>query len=126
MGEPHIHTTLVAKRAELSGELIRLEKESLKIRDQISHIDHVLALFEYPGEPSEIKPVQRRKNRFKPYEVAKLIRRYEADAGATLPRNELVSHVILHKGWDIEDRKLQKQVADAVKHAKRSMRINSA
>ena len=45
MAEPHVVTALVAKRAELSGELANLDERRAAIKAHIAHLDAVLRLF---------------------------------------------------------------------------------
>ncbi len=47
MAEPHVVTALVAKRAELSGELANLDERRAAIKAHIAHLDAVLRLFRY-------------------------------------------------------------------------------
>ncbi len=45
MAEPHVVTALVAKRAELSGELAKLDQRRAAIKAHIANVDAVLQLF---------------------------------------------------------------------------------
>ncbi len=47
MAEPHVVTALVAKRAELSGELAKLDERRTAIKAHIANLDAVLRLFCY-------------------------------------------------------------------------------
>ena len=60
MAEPHVVTALVAKRAELSGELGRLDERRAAIKAHIANLDAVLRLFHYAGDPAKIKPRRKR------------------------------------------------------------------
>ena len=77
MGEPHVISALVAKRAELDGQCIALDKQKAKLRAEINHIDHALAIFGYKDPPRAIKPKQHKVYRFKRRELSMLIRQFE-------------------------------------------------
>ena len=53
MTEPHVVTAPVAKRAELSGELAKLDERRAAINADIANLDAVLRLFCYAGEPAQ-------------------------------------------------------------------------
>lgn len=113
MGEPHVISALVAKRAELDGMRLALRQQGAYLKDQIAHVDHVLAIFGYRDPPRDIKPKQHKVIRFKRRELSMLIRQYE---GGT--HRDVALRIIGHKGWDAEDRELVAKIADSVKSAK--------
>lgn len=121
MGERHVISALVSKRAELSGRIAALDRDKPLLIEQLVHIDKVLGIFGYCGNPKAIKPIRKRPNRFRPYEVAKLVQRLEREAGAKLPNMGLAARIIESKGWSADDKKLAKRVSDAVKHARRTI-----
>ena len=45
MADPHVVTALIAKRAEIDGEIERTEKRLRGLRDALEHIDETLRLF---------------------------------------------------------------------------------
>ncbi|MCH8996832.1 MAG: hypothetical protein IID48_01030 [Proteobacteria bacterium] len=53
MAEPHVITALVAKRAELSGELAKLDERRAAIKAHIANLDAVLRLFCYAVSTAE-------------------------------------------------------------------------
>jgi hypothetical protein len=61
MADPHVITTLKAKRAELSGELIAAEKRIVELRADISSLDRTIRVFDPTSEPHTIRPILRRK-----------------------------------------------------------------
>jgi hypothetical protein len=113
MGEPHVISALVTKRAELDGMRRALRQKGAYLKDQIAHIDHVLVIFGYKGLPQAIKPKQHKVYRFKRRELSMLIRQYE---GGT--NRDIALRIIEHKGWDADDRELVAKIADSVKSAK--------
>jgi hypothetical protein len=59
MAEPHVVSALREKRAEISGELLRLEEEIVRRRAELLHLDATLSLFAPELEPNSIKPKRR-------------------------------------------------------------------
>ncbi len=51
MAEPHVVSALVAKRAELAGEIEAAEKRVAKLRADLLHLDATLRLFDAEAEP---------------------------------------------------------------------------
>lgn len=113
MGEPHVISALVAKRAELDGLRLALRQQGAHLKDQIAHVDHVLAIFGYKDLPEAIKPKQHKVIRFKRRELSMLIRQFE---GGT--NRDIALRIIEHKGWDGEDLDLVAKITDGVKSAK--------
>ena len=54
MSESHAISALRRKRAELSGELVELEKQRKAIVSRINHADETLRLFGFQGDPNDI------------------------------------------------------------------------
>lgn len=106
----HAINTLVAKRAEISG-LIRFKGADLA--DQLQHIDAVLVILGYKGDPSEIVPLRRKPNRFRRGELYRLIVKHEADGSAS--NRETATRIVQAKGWDAA---LVKPIMDCIKTAK--------
>src|ERR1700720_2649650 len=61
MADPHVISALKAKHAELSGELIAVEKRILQLREDISSLDRTIRVFDPTAEPYRIRPILRRK-----------------------------------------------------------------
>ena len=61
MADPHVISALKAKHAELSGELIAVEKRILQLREDISSLDRTIRMFDPTAEPHAIRPILRRK-----------------------------------------------------------------
>lgn len=126
MGEPHVITALIAKRGELSGQLLDLEREKTTIRAQIGHVDQTLAIFGYAGLPDDIRPRRRQVRRFKRNELQRLLRKIEVEGG--VPSRDIALRIMASKGWDAEDRRLIAKVTESVKSAKklRNKRLREA
>ena len=114
MGQPLVIYALVAKRAELSGQVLDLERQKAALEDQLCHIDHALAIFGYAKPPRDIKPKVTAVRLFKRNELARLLRR---DSGQGTNR-EIALRLMVAKGWDAADCALVAKVTDSVKGAK--------
>jgi|HubBroStandDraft_1064217.scaffolds.fasta_scaffold00040_17 hypothetical protein len=60
MTELHVGSALVAKRAELSGEMIAAEKRIAQLRADLGSIDGALRVFDPSISAARIKPVRKR------------------------------------------------------------------
>ncbi|MER9559137.1 hypothetical protein [Mesorhizobium sp. M0323] len=92
----HAINTLVAKRAEISGA-IRFKGANLA--DQLQHIDAVLLILGYQGDPALITPLRRKPNRFRKGELYRLIVKHEAEGSAT--NKETARRIVQAKGWGV-------------------------
>lgn len=117
MGEPHVISALVAKRAELAGRMLDLDKQKAALKAQLRHVDHTLAIFGYSDPPRDIPPKRPHVYRFKRNELPRLIRRIEAE-GEKLTNRDIALRIMEGKGWDASDRDLVAKVAESVKSAK--------
>ncbi|MEI8718491.1 hypothetical protein [Mesorhizobium sp. ISC11] len=101
MGQPIVIYALIAKRAELSGQVLELERQKAALEDQLSHIDHALAIFGCAKPPRDIKP--------------------KVTAVRLFKRNnrEIALRIMVSKGLDNGDGALVAKVTDSVKGAKK-------
>ncbi len=120
MAEPHVVTALVAKRAELSGELARLDERRAAIKAHIAHIDAVLRLFCYAGDPAKIKPRRKRNWIFRRGELARMVHDIEREATKPLHRDDIAAEILVRKGW-ARDPDLLETVADKVKDVRKRL-----
>ncbi|TIS89703.1 hypothetical protein [Mesorhizobium sp.] len=114
MGQPLVIYALVAKRAELSGQVLDLERQKA-VLIELGHIDAALAIFGYAKPPYDIKPKVTAVRLFKRNELARLLRK---DSGQGTNR-EIALRVIEAKGWDAADSALVAKVTESVKGAKK-------
>ena len=56
MAESHVVSALVDKRAELTGQIVRIEQQLGQIRADLVHIDATIRLFAPKLEPETIQP----------------------------------------------------------------------
>ena len=60
MTDPHVISSLKAKRAELDGDLMKAEKLAIRLRSDLDAIDRALKVFDPDIQLSAIRPVVRR------------------------------------------------------------------
>ncbi len=118
MAEPHVITALVAKRAELSGELAKLDERRTAIKAHITNLDAVLRLFHYAGDPVKIKPRRKRNWIFRRGELQRLVHDIEREATKPLHRDDIAAEVLARKGW-AHDPNLLETVSDKVKDVRK-------
>ena len=111
MSTTHVISALVAKRAELSGLMIDLDRQKARLRAQLSHIDHSLAIFNYRHPPRDIKPVRTKVFRFDRRELGRLIQQFDRGGANTA----IALDIIVSKAWDAGDLGLVAKVSDSVK-----------
>lgn len=95
MGQPLAIYALVAKRAKLSGQVLDLERQKAALEDQLSHIDHALAISGYAKPPRNIKPKVTAVRLFKRNERARLL---GGDSGQGTNR-EIALRSWSRRGW---------------------------
>jgi hypothetical protein len=61
MADPHVISALRSKRAELSGELIAIERRIVQLRADIASLDGAIRVFDPTAAPDKIRPILRRK-----------------------------------------------------------------
>ena len=118
MAEPHVVTALVTKRAELSGELERLDERRAALKRHIVNLDAVLRLFHYAGDPTKIKPRRKRNWMFRRGELARLVHDIEREAKGPLHKDDIAAEVLTRKGW-ARDPDLLDAVADKIKDVRK-------
>lgn len=96
---------LVRKRAELSGEIIRRQREIIKFRAEIASLDATLRIFDPTQEPARIRPVVKLKNRVVPKlrhgEFGRLVLAELRGAEEPLSVGEIVERLAVARGIDI-------------------------
>jgi hypothetical protein len=116
MGEPHVISALVAKRAKLSGDIATLDKQVRAVRARIAQVDGCLKLFGYEGDPRDISPIKTkgvhllRRGRLQ-RTVLDIIR----EASAPLTNRAIAVELIRRLQWAENDGELLDRVATKVK-----------
>jgi hypothetical protein len=115
MAETHVISGLVRKRAELSGELLAINRERRKVMDAIDKVDAVLVTMGYTGWPEAIKPRKRQKRLFKRGRLKRMVadcRRQRPDLTAHC---DIAHEVMKRLGWNVDDMDLLESVASKVR-----------
>ena len=118
MAEPHVVTALVAKRADLSGELTTLDERRAAIKAHIANLDAVLRLFCYAGDPAKIKPRRKRNWMFRRGELTRMVLDIERQTTKPLQKEDIALEVLNRKGW-ARDPDLLETVAGKVKDVRK-------
>lgn len=118
MADPHVITALVAKRAELAGEIGKLDERRAAIKAHIANIDAVLRLFLYKGDPATIKPKRKRNWMFRRGELMRMVADIERAATRPLHKDDIAREILTRKGW-ARDPDLLETVADKVKDVRK-------
>jgi hypothetical protein len=106
MSETHVISALVAKRAELSGILQQLERQVAQHREELTHLDATILLFDPDAKPSSIKPrAQRQRNAwFGPNECIRAIYDVLRSALEPMTTREITERIMTAKGIPDEGR----------------------
>jgi hypothetical protein len=112
MADPHIVTTLRAKRHELESAIVYLEGKLDEARRDLSHVNAVIRLYEIGPDPQLQFPAHASLNRlFRHGEMFAMCKEALAASGEPLTTRELAMAVIRAKGWDQEDKVLRSAIA---------------
>jgi hypothetical protein len=105
MAESHVVSALVAKRAELAGQIQALDKQVAQLRADLVHVDAVLRMFAPTADPAAIpaKRPYRRRRWFKNGELPRRI--LDTLRGSEMPLSaaEIAGRVMVAKGLDADD-----------------------
>ena len=118
MAEPHVISALKTKRAELSGEMQKLDERRIALKAHIANIDAVLRLFCYAGDPAKIKPKRKKQWLFRRGELKRMVLDIEREAKEPLHKEQIALEVLNRKGWNL-DPDLLETVADRVKDVRK-------
>ncbi len=106
MAEPHVVSALVAKRAELAGEIEAAEKRVARLRADLLHLDATLRLFDADAEPLAIPPKRpwRRTGWFRNGELPRrVLETLRAAAPEALSSHEITARIMADKGLEPGD-----------------------
>ena len=112
----HLVAGLIAKRRELAGVIVELERQLAQHRADLTHIDGVLRVLASNLDPEMIKPkrVYRRTRYFGRHELGRLCLAAFRDASEPLSVDNITGNVIAAKGFDGADAILRAAVRDQV------------
>ena len=124
MAEAHVISALRAKRAELAGLILQLERDAAQRRADLAHVDGAIRLFAPTIEPETIGPkVIRQRNRWfvkRRGELARRILGVLRRSGGPLAAVGIAGALMEAKGLDVGDRVMlvlvQKLVHRAIRH----------
>lgn len=125
MAEAHVISALRAKRAELAGLILQLERDVAQRRADLAHVDGAIRLFAPTIEPETIGPkfVRQRNQWFGRGELARGILGVLRRSGCPLAAVGIAGALMEAKGLDVGDRVMlvlvQKLVHRAIRHHER-------
>lgn len=119
MAESVVISALVAKRAELAGELAGIELQQRTIRDQLRALDQTLKLMGYEGDPFAIKPRRPAVRLFERGEIARAVYDLYRERPELRLNRDIAVEIMRRKDWDIGNLALWSRVTDAVKDARK-------
>ena len=115
MGEPHVISALVSKRAEIAGELRLAEDRASSIRANLQHIDRVLAIFGFGAKPETIPPTYKRPPRmFKAGHLKRMVAEIARGRPELATDAAIGAEVVSRMGWDTGNAALVKAVSGSV------------
>jgi hypothetical protein len=117
MGEPHVVSALVRKRAELAGEIEEAEKRIAQLRADLVHVDAVLRLFDPAAKPEAIpaKRPWRRTGWFADGELPRRVLDTLRTAPEPLSAGEIALRIMAAKGLDAGDARALEVIRDSVR-----------
>jgi hypothetical protein len=115
MAEPHVLTGLIAKRAELAGELEHHQAKVRQLLIDLDAVDATIRMFKPDIDLEEIrpKPLPPRHAAYKG-EVARIVLGTLRDAKRPCTTQELTMHVMAERGMNTADKRLVKTVTKRV------------
>lgn len=105
---PHVVTALIAKRAELAGQIRHLQDQLRHARIALDHVDETLRLFAPEIDVSTItpRPVSSTHHAFRG-EVSRVILELLRTAGGPLSTVQITERVMQDRGLDPNDKRLR-------------------
>jgi len=122
MNESHAVSALRKIRAELSGELVELEKHRRVLAGKINHVDQTLKLLGFTGDPKDIPPRRKRGWIFRRGQLQQMVYGVLREAENPIKNAEIATHIIREMNWDVDDGELRALIADKVKDVRKRMR----
>ena len=127
MGEPHVISALINKRAELAGIVSQLERQLGQQRANLAHLDATMRLFDPDIRPNTIRPKQQRARSawFRPGECLRLIYDELRDAPRPMTTRELAERIMAVKAMPMADDRqrelVQKTILGSLNRAKQTI-----
>ncbi len=116
MGELHVVSALTDKRAELGGVIAEMEKQIIRHRAELTHLDAVLNMFAPDLVPEQIRPraIYRRNSWFRHGEGPRKIFDTLRASGRPLASREIAERLMAERGLDPTDRRVAELVQKTV------------
>ena len=117
MAEPQVVTALIAKRAELGGHIVELEKRIARLRDALASVDTTIRLFSPGIDPAAIpakRPYRRHMRHFSHRELPRLVADTLRRATGPLTTGDIVSAIMQLKGKSAGDAGFNTMVSERV------------
>jgi hypothetical protein len=112
-------TALVRKRAELSGEIIRAQKDIARLKGEIAALDTTIRIFDPSRVPARIRPVVKLRNRtgsrLKHGEFGRLVFAVLRDASEPLSVGEIAGRIGAGHGIDITTPAKRQAIASKIR-----------
>ncbi|MCW5696981.1 MAG: hypothetical protein KIS96_09655 [Bauldia sp.] len=122
MAESHVLTGLMAKRAELSGQVETLQREMRALVLAIDHIDATIRVFDPDADLDDIKPkLPPRHSAFRG-EVTRLVLTALRKSNKPLSVSDLTLHVAAGRGLNNEDKPFLRVLSKRVGACLRNLR----
>jgi hypothetical protein len=127
MAESHVISALVTKRAKLSGDIVKLDKQVRAVRARIAQVDGCLRLFGYEGDPRDISPIKTKGvHLLRRGRLQRTVLDITREAAAPLTNRAIAVELISRMGWAADDGELLDRVTAKVKDVtKRSKNAGS-
>lgn len=119
MAEAHVVSALRAKRAELAGVIVQLERDTAQRRADLAHVDGAIRLFAPTAVPEAIGPkaARRRNQWFGRGELARGILDVLRRSACPLAALGIAGALMEAKGLDVGDRVMLEMVQKLVHRA---------
>lgn len=116
----HTITGLLAKRADLFNEAIRIRDRLAEIKNDVGALDRVLGTLGYTGDLDAEMPRQKREVIFGKGELTRSILDELRGATGPLGSREIAQSIVALSGQDARDRK---QITDVTRRVSKALRI---
>lgn len=102
MAESHVITGLVAKRAEMTGQLEHYRKEMLRLESGLAHLDATIKLFspDFNLRGVRTKEYRRRNHFFQPGECQRMVLEIIRDLADTFSSRQIAEQLVARKGLE--------------------------
>jgi hypothetical protein len=123
MGDTFAISALVRKRAELSGELIGINKQRRSVMDKIDKVDAVLVTLGYTGWPEAIKPRRKQTRLFKRGRLRRMLADIRRERPDLIHALDIASEIMRRMRWNENDLVLLEAVVGKVKLLSSSTKV---